>query len=39
MVEQGPVARIFEQPSKAYTQALLRAALHQETTEGGVVRQ
>jgi microcin C transport system ATP-binding protein len=39
MVEQGPVARIFEQPSEAYTQALLRAALHQETTEGGVVRQ
>jgi microcin C transport system ATP-binding protein len=39
MVEQGPVERIFEQPSEPYTQALLRAALHQETTEGGVVRQ
>jgi microcin C transport system ATP-binding protein len=39
MVEQGPVEQIFEQPSQPYTQALLRAALHQETTEGGVVRQ
>jgi microcin C transport system ATP-binding protein len=39
MVEQGPVERIFERPSEPYTQALLRAALHQETTEGGVVRQ
>jgi microcin C transport system ATP-binding protein len=39
MVEQGPVDQIFENPSAAYTQALLRAALHQETTEGDVVRQ
>jgi len=39
MVEQGPVEEIFEHPSEPYTQALLRAALHQETTEGGVVRQ
>jgi microcin C transport system ATP-binding protein len=39
MVEEGPVEQIFEQPRQAYTQALLRAALHQETTEGGVVRQ
>jgi microcin C transport system ATP-binding protein len=39
MVEQGPVEEIFEQPREPYTQALLRAALHQETTEGGVVRQ
>jgi len=39
MVEQGPVEQIFGQPSQPYTQALLRAALHQETTEGGVVRQ
>jgi microcin C transport system ATP-binding protein len=39
MVEQGPVEQIFEQPSAAYTQALLRAALFQETSEGDVVRQ
>ena len=39
MVEEGPVERIFEQPREAYTQALLRAALNIETTEGGVVRQ
>ncbi len=39
MVEQGPVEQIFEKPSAAYTQALLRAALNLETTEGGVVRQ
>ena len=39
MVEQGPVDQIFEQPQAAYTQALLRAALFQETTEGDVVRQ
>jgi microcin C transport system ATP-binding protein len=39
MVEQGPVEQIFENPTAPYTQALLRAALHQETTEGGVVRQ
>jgi microcin C transport system ATP-binding protein len=39
MVEQGPVEQIFEQPREAYTQALLRAALNLETTEGGVVRQ
>jgi microcin C transport system ATP-binding protein len=38
-VEQGPVDQIFEAPSAPYTQALLRAALFQETTEGGVVRQ
>jgi microcin C transport system ATP-binding protein len=39
VVEEGPVERIFEAPQAPYTQALLRAALHQETTEGGVVRQ
>ncbi|GAB2178128.1 ABC transporter ATP-binding protein [Dongia sp. agr-C8] len=39
MVEEGPVQQIFEQPREAYTQALLRAALNLETTEGGVVRQ
>jgi microcin C transport system ATP-binding protein len=39
MVEEGPVEQIFEQPREAYTQALLRAALNLETTEGGVVRQ
>ncbi|MDQ7249459.1 ABC transporter ATP-binding protein [Dongia sedimenti] len=39
MVEQGPVDQIFEKPSAPYTQALLRAALNLETTEGGVVRQ
>ena len=39
MVEQGPVDQIFENPSAPYTQALLRAALNLETTEGGVVRQ
>jgi microcin C transport system ATP-binding protein len=39
MVEQGPVEQIFENPSEPYTQALLRAALNLETTEGGVVRQ
>jgi microcin C transport system ATP-binding protein len=39
VVEQGPVEQIFEQPKEAYTQALLRAALFHETTEGGVVRQ
>ena len=39
MVEQGPVDRIFDAPSADYTKALLRAALFQETTEGGVVRQ
>jgi microcin C transport system ATP-binding protein len=38
-VEQGPVEQIFEKPSQPYTQALLRAALNLETTEGGVVRQ
>jgi microcin C transport system ATP-binding protein len=39
MVEQGAVEQIFEQPGAAYTQALLRAALFQETSEGDVVRQ
>jgi len=39
MVEEGPVQQIFELPQEAYTQALLRAALNLETTEGGVVRQ
>jgi microcin C transport system ATP-binding protein len=39
MVEQGSVDQVFENPSAAYTQALLRAALHQEATEGIVVRQ
>jgi microcin C transport system ATP-binding protein len=39
VVEQGPVEQIFEKPAEAYTQALLRAALYHETTEGGVVRQ
>jgi microcin C transport system ATP-binding protein len=38
MVEQGPVDRIFEQPSADYTKALLRAALFHEAAEG-VVRQ
>jgi len=39
MVEQGQVDQIFEKPGAPYTQALLRAALNLETTEGGVVRQ
>jgi microcin C transport system ATP-binding protein len=39
MVEEGPVEQIFENPHEPYTQALLRAALNLETTEGGVVRQ
>jgi len=38
MVEQGPVARIFDAPSADYTKALLRAALFHEAAEG-VVRQ
>jgi microcin C transport system ATP-binding protein len=39
MVEEGPVQQIFENPHEPYTQALLRAALNLETTDGGVVRQ
>jgi len=38
VVEQGPADRIFDQPQAEYTRALMRAALHMEATETGVVR-
>jgi microcin C transport system ATP-binding protein len=38
VVEQGPAAHIFDQPSAEYTRALMRAAFELEATETGVVR-
>jgi microcin C transport system ATP-binding protein len=38
VVEQGPTARIFEQPEQAYTRALLAAALELDAVEEGEVR-
>ena len=38
VVEAGPVARVFEQPQHAYTQALLAAALNLETADTAAVR-
>jgi microcin C transport system ATP-binding protein len=38
VVEQGPTARIFEQPEQAYTRALMAAALELEAIEEGGVR-
>jgi microcin C transport system ATP-binding protein len=38
VVEQGPTARIFEQPEQAYTRALMAAAFELEAIEEGGVR-
>jgi microcin C transport system ATP-binding protein len=38
VVEQGPTARIFEQPEQAYTRALMAAAFELEAVEEGGVR-
>ena len=38
VVEQGPTARIFEQPEQAYTRALMAAAFDLEPLEEGGVR-
>jgi microcin C transport system ATP-binding protein len=38
VVEQGPTARIFEQPEQAYTRALMAAAFELEAVEEGAVR-
>ncbi len=38
VVEQGPTARIFEQPAQAYTRALMAAAFELEALEEGGVR-
>ncbi len=38
VVEQGPTARIFEQPEQAYTRALMAAAFDLETVDDGGVR-
>jgi len=38
VVEQGPTARIFEQPAQAYTRALMAAAFELEALEEGSVR-
>ena len=38
MVEQGPAARIFEQPRTDYTRALIAAAFELEAIETGAVR-
>jgi microcin C transport system ATP-binding protein len=39
VVEEGPAARIFEQPQQPYTRALFAAAFGLEATEAGVVRE
>jgi microcin C transport system ATP-binding protein len=38
VIEQGPTARVFEQPEQAYTRALMAAALDLEAIEPGAVR-
>ena len=37
VVEQGPVAEVFDNPKNAYTQALMKAALQNEADNSGVV--
>ena len=38
VVEQGAARDVFENPQQPYTQALLKAALYNETVDDGVVK-